>query len=214
MIRTFNWEMMHAMPVVGIFRNVSATAQQQIMKHYYEAGLTNIEITMNTPGATQMIASLVAQYDKQLNIGAGTVLTLNQLEEALAAGASFIVTPIVNEDVISACVKKNVPIFPGAYTPTEIYKAWTLGASMVKIFPASKLGIDYIKEVLAPLNELHLIPTGSINLDNCTDFLKAGAKGLGLATSLFPKAFIEQENWPALRELFEQYVSKIKAFKG
>jgi len=214
MSRIFNWEKMAAMPIVGIMRNIPINAQQHLIKHYYEAGLTNIEVTMNTHGAEAMIKALDEQYGDQLNIGAGTVLTLKQLDDALAAGASFIVTPIVNEDIIESCVERNIPIFPGAYTPTEIYKAWSLGAAMVKLFPASKLGIDYIKEVLAPLNDIKLVPTGGINLDNCTDFLKAGAKGLGLATSLFPKEYIETEDWNALRNLFEQYVDKIKTYKA
>ena len=209
----FSWQLMEAMPIVGIMRNIPAEAVYAITKHYYEAGLTTLEVTMNTTGATSLIDTLVKEYGDKLNIGAGTVLTLKDLDAALTAGAQFIVTPIVNEDVIFACVKQNIPVFPGAYTPTEIYKAWMLGASMVKIFPASKLGMEYIKEVLAPMNDLKLLPTGGINLDNCTSFLKAGARGLGLATSLFPKEYIENNNWDALRTLFEQYVAKITAFK-
>src|SRR5690606_18081736 len=105
---------------------------------------------------------------------------------ALDAGAQFVVTPITDEEVISACVERDIPIFPGAYTPTEIYKAWSLGASMVKVFPASKLGPDYIKEVLAPLQQIHLMPTGGVGLENMEAFYKAGAKGFGIGSQLIP----------------------------
>ncbi|WP_153799108.1 bifunctional 4-hydroxy-2-oxoglutarate aldolase/2-dehydro-3-deoxy-phosphogluconate aldolase [Foetidibacter luteolus] len=214
MSKRFSWQMLDSVPVIGIMRNVPEDIMHQITEQFAAAGLTTLEVTMNTPWATSAIASLSNKYSDTLNIGAGTVLTLQDLDDALAAGAQFIVTPIVNEDVIKACVSQNIPVFPGAYTPTEIYKAWSLGANMVKVFPASKLGIDYVKEVLAPLNNIKLLPTGGINLNNCTDFLQAGAKALGLATSLFPKDLIENSDWPALRNLFEQYVAKIKQYTG
>src|SRR5690606_4889291 len=105
-------------------------------------------------------------------------------------------------------VSASIPVFPGAYTPTEIYRAWSLGASMVKVFPATRLGVEYIKEVLAPLNQIKLLPTGGVTPDNFSDFLKAGAKGFGIGSHLFPKHIIDKEDWDGLRTLYTDFVNK------
>jgi len=130
----------------------------------------------------------------------------------LDAGAQFIVTPIIDEAVIKKCLALKIPIFPGAYTPTEIYRAWSLGATMVKVFPAGKLGPDYIKEVLAPLNQIQLLPTGGISLDNIRAFIKAGAKGFGIGSSLVPKHMVENGEWDALYDHLIKFVNQYKAF--
>src|SRR5260221_14223033 len=101
---------------------------------------------MNTPDAEEIIRSAIQRHGGSLNIGAGTVCNMGDLKRALEAGAQFIVTPTIDEQGISACVESNGPIFPGAFTPTEIYKAWSLGASMVKLFPGAALGPGDIKE--------------------------------------------------------------------
>src|SRR3712207_2756512 len=136
----FSWELYHKLPIIGILRNTSAKLIKQILTVYRDAGFTNIEITMETPQAKELIKEAITSFGSSLNIGAGTVCTENQLNAALEAGACFIVTPIVNKGVIERCVLQKVPIFPGAFTPTEIFLAWSAGATMVKIFPASLLG--------------------------------------------------------------------------
>ncbi|MDJ1498208.1 bifunctional 4-hydroxy-2-oxoglutarate aldolase/2-dehydro-3-deoxy-phosphogluconate aldolase [Cytophagaceae bacterium DM2B3-1] len=214
MNNTFSWDLFYQMPIVGILRNFPTETMDGLAFHYAESGLTNLEITMNSEGAESTIAFLCQKYGTRLNIGAGTVCTLDDLDKALHAGAQFIVTPILDEDVIKSCVAKGVPIFPGAYTPTEIYKAWKWGASMVKVFPASRLGPEFIKEVLAPLNQIKLMPTGGVNLENCITFLKAGAKGLGMGGQLFPKELIQQREWEQVSGIFKQFVEKVQAFQA
>ena len=206
---TFSWELFQKTPIVGIIRNVSQEDLMQILPVFREAGLTTIEITMNTPGAEEMIRYAVENEQSGLNIGAGTVCTKDELSLALDAGAQFIVTPIINKKVIKSCVKKDVPIFPGAFTPTEIYNAWTLGASMVKIYPATSLGPEYIKDLKAPMNQLKLLPTGGISLDNMAGFLKAEANGLGIGGQLFDKKLIQEKNWEGLKLHFQQYVGML-----
>jgi len=212
MKRPFSPQLFEQMPLVGILRGFPAAKMNRMAEVYAKAGLTTLEITMNTPGATDTIADLIAAVDGKLNIGAGTVCNMEDLEKALAAGAQFIVAPIMDEEVIRQCVSLNVPVFPGAYTPTEIYKAWSLGATMVKVFPADKLGPDYIKEVLAPLNQIQLLPTGGISLDNMEAFIKAGAKGFGIGSALVPKQLVENEEWEALSQHFNQFVTRYKTF--
>lgn len=194
----FSNEKFLKVPIVGIVRGMPFKVISNLLAVYADAGLTTIEITMNTAGALEMIEFIIKNYSGRLNIGAGTVCTQQQLEQALAAGAQFIVTPIVKPAVISSCAALDIPVFPGAFTPTEIYNAWDLGASMVKVFPASKLGPDYIKEVKAPLDQIKLMPTGGITLDNIEAYRQAGADGYGMAGSLFDKQIIANEDWAGL----------------
>ena len=200
------------MPVVGIVRGLPMHVVEQLLPVYAEAGLTNIEITMNTAGAAEMIRYALERYGEHLNVGAGTVCTLPDLAEALEAGAQYIVTPVVEEQVIQACVQQQVPVFPGALTPTEIFRAWTLGAAMVKVFPATTFGPDYIKDVKAPLHQVKLLPTGGVNLDNITSFLQAGADGVGMGSQLFDKKLIQDQDWEGLRAHLAAFAEKVRAW--
>ena len=156
------------LPVIGIIRGLTLEETLGILPYYVKAGFTTVEITMNTPNAEQMIREIVNQYEGVLNIGAGTVCTDKELDLAIEAGAQFIVMPIINESVIKSCIKEKIPVFPGAYTATEIFQAWSLGAEMVKVFPASSLGPEYIKDLRGPLNQIKLVPVGGVNIDNCS----------------------------------------------
>ncbi len=207
----FSWNGFSKVPIVGIIRNLSFDTIEKILPIYLSAGLTTIEITMNTQAAAEIIRFAADKYKGQLNVGAGTVCNTDDLDLAIKAGSQFIVTPILDPDVVQACVSKNIPVFPGAYTPTEIYQAWKLGASMVKVYPATSLGPEYIKDVKAPLNKIKLMPTGGINLDNIQTFIKAGADGLGIGSQLFDKTLIKDENWDGLELHFKQYVSKLNS---
>src|SRR5690606_17965044 len=131
---------------VGILRGISMETARELARAYVSAGLYTLEVTMNTKDAADIISILGKEFP-DLNVGAGTVCNMKDLENALSAGAQFIVTPIMDEEVIRTTVAHNITIFPGAYTPTEIYRAWSLGASAVKIFPATQLGPRFIKDV-------------------------------------------------------------------
>ena len=198
---SFSWELYNRAPIVGIVRGVSMDVMRDIAKAYLRAGLHTIEITMNTPGAAQMIAMLRKEF-QQLNVGAGTVCNLQDYEIVVAAGAQFIVTPIIDEAVIKTAVAQEIPIFPGAYSPTEIYRAWSLGASAVKIFPASQLGVQFIRDIAAPLNEIKLLPTGGVSIDNIKSFFEAGVVGVGMGSSLFNKKLIQEMDFEGLAEHF------------
>ena len=202
----FSWEAFHRVPVIGIIRGLTFDEIRQILPVYVSSGLTTIEITMNTISASEIIRYAVDNYEGQLNVGAGTVCNEIDLENARSAGAGFIVTPIISERVIKSCVQQKIPIFPGAFTPTEIYHAWELGASMVKVYPATSLGSGYIKDVKAPLSQIKLMPTGGINKNNIEEFMKAGADGLGVGSQLFDKDLIKDKNWEGLEGHFREFV--------
>lgn len=212
MNKSFSHDLLNKMPLIGIMRNLPEQHVKTIVEQYYRSGLTCLEITMNSPGACEQIAELAALYAGKLNIGAGTVCSMKDLEEALKSSAQFIVTPIINEEVIKACVSENIPIFPGAYTPSEIYKAWSLGATMIKLFPAGDRKPGFIKEILAPLDFVKLVPTGGVTLDNFTDFLANGAKAVGIGSALFPGDIIKDENWVALSAIFGQFPERYNAY--
>ena len=181
------WQRFRQMPLVGICRNVALGDLMHILPLYQSAGLQNIEITMNTPDAGGIIRTLVKEFGNELNIGAGTVCSTRDLAIALAAGATFIVTPVVDEKVIQGCRIAKTPVFAGAFTPTEIFQAWSYGADVVKLFPSS---------------------AGS--MDNCADFIMAGAAGVGAGSQLIDKKMVETGNWEALKKHFDNYASQLK----
>jgi 2-dehydro-3-deoxyphosphogluconate aldolase/(4S)-4-hydroxy-2-oxoglutarate aldolase len=206
----FSWEKFEIIPIVGIVRGITMEDFKQILPVYVKSGLTTIEITMNTSDADSLIRYAVKEYSGKLNVGAGTVCSLSDLENALDYGAQFIVTPIVNEEVIKSCVSSKIPIFPGALTPSEIYRAWDWGASIVKIYPAGNLGANYIKDVKAPLNTIKMMPTGGISISNIQSFLDAGVDGFGIGSPLFDKRLIDAKDWDALESHFSSYVQLLK----
>jgi 2-dehydro-3-deoxyphosphogluconate aldolase/(4S)-4-hydroxy-2-oxoglutarate aldolase len=207
----FSWDLYNKAPIVGIVRNLPLDTVLQIAKVYLEAGFYTIEVTMNTDGASEIIKNLRNKFPN-LNVGAGTVCSMDDLNLALNAGSQFIVTPIIDENVIKKTVSNNTPIFPGAYSPTEIYKAWTLGASAVKIFPATQLGTQYVKDVLAPLDTIKLLPTGGVSKENIKSFFEAGAVGVGMGSSLLNKKLIQDNDFEGLKHHFISIKSEIKDF--
>ncbi|MGB5554600.1 MAG: bifunctional 4-hydroxy-2-oxoglutarate aldolase/2-dehydro-3-deoxy-phosphogluconate aldolase [Flavobacteriaceae bacterium] len=207
----FVWERFHKAPIIGILRGITINQIEQVVSTYEAAELTTLEVTMNTVGACEIIRSIRTNYP-MLNIGAGTVRTVDDLQKALDTGAQFIVTPILNETVIKEAVAMGIPIFPGAFTPTEIYKAWTLGASGVKLFPATQLGPQYVKDLLAPLNDLKIIPTGGVSAENIAAYFEAGAFGVGMGSSLIDKKLLQQEDYVALKNHFIRVKHEIKGF--
>ena len=209
----FSWDLFNKMPVVGIIRGLSVDEIDFVLPIYKEAGFTTIEITLNTPEALSVIGSLANQYNGTLNVGAGTVCTLDDLSAALDAGANFIVTPIFKSEVVKKCVSLQVPIFPGAFSPTEIYEAWELGASMVKLYPASVVGPAYVSAVLAPLNKVKLMPTGGIHLSNMLAFMKAGAASLGIGSELFDKKIIQKRDSEAMLNHFKLFAQQMQLSK-
>ncbi|GGZ40125.1 2-dehydro-3-deoxy-phosphogluconate aldolase [Echinicola pacifica] len=206
-IETFSWEKFYEAPIIGIVRGMAPSLLTDITRVYSQSGLTTLEITMNSPSAAEMI-HLLRQTFPDLNIGAGTVCTMEDLDIAIDSGAQFIVTPIVDKAVIQQCVALKIPVFAGAFTPTEIHLAWSAGASAVKVFPATQLGTTYIRDILAPLNQIKLLPTGGVDASNIRSFFAAGAIGVGMGSSLFDKKLIEMEDLVGLERHFRHIRSE------
>lgn len=213
MSSNYKQALFNQMPVIGIFRNVPLTIIEAIIPFYLKAGFTTLEITMNSANACEILSSLSRTYS-DVNIGAGTVCTMQDLELALENGASYIVSPILNKEVIHFCTLNNIPIFPGAFTPLEIYRAAELGATAVKVFPATQLGPGYIKDVLTALPKLKLLPTGGVSIDNIEAFFKAGAVGVGMGSSLFNEKLIANKDFDGLYNHFKLIADKVMSSKG
>jgi 2-dehydro-3-deoxyphosphogluconate aldolase/(4S)-4-hydroxy-2-oxoglutarate aldolase len=200
MSATFNENLFRKLPVVGILRFFKRPEVEKLVPASIAGGLCNIEVTMNSAGAEDLIRLTAELVDGKGNVGAGTVTTLETLDRALAAGATFIVTPAVVPEVIKACVDRKIPVMPGAMTPTEILTAWRLGATMVKVFPADQLGPGHIKAVKAPFPEIPLMPTGGVTVETLPAFKKAGADAFGVGGPLFDPKQVAAGNWGWFRE--------------
>lgn len=209
----FSRELFDRTPIVGILRGLDPRCLAQVVESVREGGLTNLEITMNTPGASDQIRTAVGLAGLRMNIGAGTVTSLTLLDQALDAGATFVVTPIVQPDVIARCVELGVPVFPGAFSPTEIARAWELGATVVKVFPAELLGPAYIRSLKAPLNSVRLMPTGGVDLATLPEYCRAGAEAFGVGTPLFRPERIAQGDWGWLRQQATAFVEALRSAK-
>jgi 2-dehydro-3-deoxyphosphogluconate aldolase/(4S)-4-hydroxy-2-oxoglutarate aldolase len=186
--------------IIAIVRGVEPAHIVGLAKALYEGGITVMEVTMNTPGAPAMIGELQNKLGDRMFIGAGTVIDLEDAKQAVAAGASFLVTPNLDEDVISFAREREIPIYPGAMTPTEIVKAWKAGAAAVKLFPSASLGISYIKELQGPLRHIPMIAVGGVNEDNIRQFLDLGCYALGVGGSLVNLKEIHSGNYAWVTE--------------
>lgn len=163
-------------------------------------GIRLIEITWKSAEAMQLIEQLREELPG-CQIGTGTLMSVEQLQQAIAAGAQFCFTPHVNPVLIQTAVAHDVPIIPGALSPTEIVTAWQAGASSVKVFPIQAVGgKDYIQSLQGPLGEIPLIPTGGVTLDNAKALLDAGAIAIGLAGQLFPAGAIATRDWEQITQ--------------
>lgn len=214
MSSVFSIERFEQRPLVGILRNVHADQIDPIVEACLEGGLTNLEVTMNSEGATDQIRTIVERAGNKLNVGAGTVTSPHRLEQAIAAGASFVVTPAVIPDVIGRCRELKLPVIPGAFTPTEIWQAWDAGALMVKLFPADLGGPNYVKSLRGPFPEIRLLATGGITLDSIEGFMNAGVEGFGLGGPLFRKERIESGDWGWLTQQIREYGKAFEAHRN
>lgn len=186
--------------LIAVIRASEKSLGWQMAQAVAVGGLSLIEITWNSDRAPELISQLRSELPNCM-IGTGTLLNVEQLQQAIEAGAQFLFTPHVNLTLIAAAVKAGVPIVPGALTPTEIVTAWEAGASGVKVFPIQAVGgASYLKALQGPLSHIPLIPTGGVTLENAQELIQAGAIAVGLAGDLFPKPFVATQDWKAITQ--------------
>jgi len=186
--------------VVAVLRSPSLNLGWAMAQAALAGGMDCLEVawTSDRPGA--LLRRLREAYPDRC-LGAGTILTLAQLEAAIAAGAQFCFSPITDPVVIEYARDRKIPFVPGAATPTEIFQAWSAGATCVKVFPINTLGgVAYLRNLRGPLGQIPLIPTGGVTRENMVDLLKAGAIAVGLSSSLFAKGWVADRNWQAIQD--------------
>lgn len=191
----FDWDLFVRRPLVGILRGFTCEQAVSASRAAAEGGLTTIEVTLNTEGAAEQIRQLKSELAGAANVGAGTVCSVEDVDLAMSSGATFIVTPVVDANVIQACRAAELPVFVGAMTPTESLQAWRLGATMVKVFPADVLGPAYVRGLRGPLLQIPLMPTGGVTVDNLAEYHRAGAVAFGIGSPLFDKKRVSAADW-------------------
>lgn len=207
-------ELIQRLRLVAIIRLDDLSRAVEISQALLDAGVLVQEYTLSNPDAIDAVARVrqrIAAFSTgEAAIGLGSVRTVEDADKAISAGSSFIVTPIMVPKLIEFCSDSQVPIMPGAYTPTEIATAWEAGASMVKVFPARNLGPAYIKDVLAPMPYLKLMPTGGIDLNNMQSYFDAGAEAVGVGGNIIDARAIANCEWQRITELARAYADKAR----
>ncbi len=199
--------------LLAILRGVESSELSLVAKACEVAGLGFVEITLNTPDALTKIEQLQRLSKGAFQVGAGTVLSSTQARAAVAAGAQFIVAPVLDQDVARAAADLGVPYIPGALTPKEVWEAYRAGATIVKVFPIRCYGPSYIQELRGPFDDIPLLGCGGIRKDNIKEYLAAGADALALGASTFQRKWLAQGNLPALLGALEELVACARAGK-
>lgn len=195
--------------IITIVRGTNPDTIIDIAKAVADAGIRLLEVTCNTKGFAEMIAKLSDQGPGQMIIGAGTVITKDLCRQAIDAGAKYIIAPDTNPEVIGYCIENNIAVIPGAVTPTEVLTAKRYGAKMIKIFPATALGPDYIKMLKGPIDDIDFVAVGGVRPANVADFMAAGCVAIGIGGSIFKPEVIKNKQWHKITAAIQEY-QKIK----
>jgi 2-dehydro-3-deoxyphosphogluconate aldolase/(4S)-4-hydroxy-2-oxoglutarate aldolase len=194
--------------LIVVLRNIEDKYIDQVVESLKSGGGRLFEITLDNERAFEKIERL--SKDKDLFVGAGTVIDNISCKMAIDSGAKFIVTPVVNMKVIDICKSYGVPAIIGAMTPTEIFQAYKAGADIVKVFPAGNLGSSYIKNLRGPLTQIPIMVTGGINSSNIVEFKKQGVEMFGIGSSLVSEQTIYEGNFKKLEEEMDKYIQLIR----
>lgn len=198
--------------VVAVIRADSAESAVRMSEACIEGGLNNIEVTFTTPSADQAIRSLTQKFGDRAVIGAGTVLDPLTARIAMLAGAEFVVSPSFEEETAKICNLYGIPYMPGCLTLNEMKEALKLGVDVLKLFPGSAFGPDYIKAVKGPMPHVQIMPTGGVDLNNMEQWIRNGCIAVGIGGNLTAPA--KDNRYDLITELAAQYVAKFQEIKG
>ncbi len=195
--------------LIGIVRTDSAESCLWASTQLIEAGVKILEIPFTVPDTPTVIETLCTQFPDAI-IGAGTVLEARDAAQALGSGAQFLVSPVLLEPLIQLGIDQNILVLPGCATPSEIYKAYSLGATAIKFFPAQAMGgAEFLKAVKAPLPQIPIVPTGGIELEHIPAYLKAGALAIGIGAPMLPNTLIKNRDAKALKNRARQTLQAV-----
>ena len=209
--KTYNLRMLLDGGVIPVVRASSSDDALKIVDAIREGGIETIEITMTVPDAIGVMEAVAKKLGDEVLLGAGTVLDAETAKISILTGAEFVVGPSLNEDLIRMCKRYAKIVIPGAMTPTEILRAWEMGADVVKVFPAGQLGgPGYIRAIKAPLPQVLLNPTGGVNLENAGEFIKAGASIISVGSALVDKKAVFEGKFEILTRKARQFLEEVK----
>jgi 2-dehydro-3-deoxyphosphogluconate aldolase/(4S)-4-hydroxy-2-oxoglutarate aldolase len=203
--------------VIAVVRLGSSEHLLRVAEAVEAGGIRAIEFTMTTPGAIETLSRATTAMGDEVVLGAGTVLDGATARSVILAGARFVVAPTLSRETIETCRRYGVVVIPGAYTPTEILTAWEWGADLVKVFPATGLGARYFRDVVAPLPQVRLVPTGGVDLETAGSFIAAGAAAVAVGSNLVDPKLVVAGDFAAITERargFRGAVDKARAGLG
>jgi len=198
--------------VVAVIRAENETEAIEISKACLAGGVKGIELTFTVPGADHVIRALTKEFGNEMLIGAGTVLDSETARIAILAGANYIISPGFDSETAKLCNRYQIPYMPGCMTITEMVHAMEVGCDIIKLFPGSAFGPDFVKAVKGPLPQINIMPTGGVNIDNAHQWIKAGCVAVGAGSDLTGPA--KTGDYAAVTELAKQFVAKVKAARG
>lgn len=193
--------------VSAIIRTEDQQLASDAMQAAVDGGFRIVEFTLTTPGALELVSKFA--QNSELLVGAGTVLSPQLARDAVLAGARFLVSPIVDPEVVEEAAALGVVSIPGSFTPTEMEKAYRSGADFVKVFPAPAGGVEFIRAILGPLPHLRLFPTAGVTPENVQDYLHAGCAGVGFVRSLFVPRDLAERDFHSIRARAEGIVQSV-----
>jgi 2-dehydro-3-deoxyphosphogluconate aldolase/(4S)-4-hydroxy-2-oxoglutarate aldolase len=203
-----------AMGVVAVIRLKDPAKLRAVVDALAEGGVRALEVTMTVPGAVDLIRSLAPTMPAGFLLGAGTITDAEMAQAVIDAGARYVVSPVFRRAVISACHERDVPVMPGCFSPTEILDAHDAGADIIKVFPATMLGPQFLKDVRAPLPQVKLMPTGGVTLDNAGDWIRAGAVAVGVGSALVDAKAIDAGRFEVIAANARKVIANVAAARS
>jgi 2-dehydro-3-deoxyphosphogluconate aldolase / (4S)-4-hydroxy-2-oxoglutarate aldolase len=210
MTRTEVFETMMEVGIIPVVRAPSDEAALSAVEAVMKGGVSVVEITFTVPNAVEVIRTVAGRIGPDVILGAGTVTDAKKANDAIEAGARFIVAPNTDAETIRVSRELGAVVIPGAFTPTEVVDAMNYGADAVKIFPSSVGGPDYIKALRGPLPKVKYVPTGGIDIDNIPAYVKAGAAMFGVGGTLVNKDLVAAGDWDAITARAVKFVEVVK----
>jgi 2-dehydro-3-deoxyphosphogluconate aldolase/(4S)-4-hydroxy-2-oxoglutarate aldolase len=200
--------------VVAVIRLRDPGKLRAVVDALAEGGVRVLEVTMTVPGAVDLIRQLAPSLPQGFLLGAGTVTDADTARAVIDAGATFVVGPVFRREVIAMCHERDVPALPGCFSPTEILDAHEAGADIVKVFPATMLGPQFIRDVRAPMPQLKLMPTGGVTLDNAGDWIRAGAVAVGVGSALVDAAAIASGQFGVIADNARRVLASVSSARS
>lgn len=198
--------------ILPIVRGIDAEYAVDLARATLASGCRIMEFTLSIPGIVKEVGRVKEMFP-EMAVGLGTVLTREQAKEAVKVGADFVVSPILNREIIDEVKKADKMLVLAGLTPTELYEAYRLGSDVVKLFPAREMNPSYIRELRGPLPELEILATGGLSLIMAIEYIAAGAVAVGLGSTLYKKELIVQKKFDQITQIIENAYNRIKMVK-